>query len=149
MRGLVESDVNQGRTPSIAPAELAKWKAGTEKGYQSFDYYKMVMRPNVPQFSANANVSGGTEKINYFLSVGHLNQDALIEDFKFKRTNIQANIESSVTKRLKVGAQISARIEDRQQTGVPGLDDYFNPFLSIFYHVADRASLCERQSQIH
>ena len=132
MRGLVESDVNQGRTPTIAPAELAKWKAGTEKGYQSFDYYKMVMRPNVPQYSLNANVSGGTEKVNYFLSVGHLNQDALIEDFKFKRTNVQANIESNITKRLKVGAQISARIEDRFQTGVPGLDDYFNPFLSIF-----------------
>jgi TonB-linked SusC/RagA family outer membrane protein len=132
MRGLVESDVNQGRTPTIAPEELAKWKAGTEKGYQSFDYYKMVMRPNVPQYSMNANVSGGTEKINYFLSVGHLSQDALIEDFKFKRTNIQANIESSVTKRLKVGAQISARLEDREQAGVPGLDDYFNPFLSIF-----------------
>jgi TonB-linked SusC/RagA family outer membrane protein len=132
MRGLVESDVNQGRTPTITPAELEKWKAGTEKGYQSFDYYKMVMRPNVPQYSLNANVSGGTEKISYFLSVGHLSQDALIEDFKFNRTNIQANIESSVTKRLKVGAQISARLEDREQAGVPGLDDYFNPFLSIF-----------------
>jgi TonB-linked SusC/RagA family outer membrane protein len=132
MRGLVESDVNQGRTPTISPEELAKWKAGTEKGYQSFDYYKMVMRPNVPQYSLNANVSGGTEKINYFLSVGHLSQDALIEDFLFKRTNIQANIESSVTKRLKVGTQISARLENREQAGVPGLDDYFNPFLSIF-----------------
>ena len=82
--------------------------------------------------SLNANVSGGTEKINYFLSVGHLSQDALIRDYSFKRTNIQANIEASITKRLKVGAQISARIEDRFQVGVPGLDDYFNPFLSIF-----------------
>jgi TonB-linked SusC/RagA family outer membrane protein len=132
MRGLVESDVNQGRVPTITPEELAKWKAGTEKGYQSFDYYKMVMRPNVPQFSLNANASGGTERISYFLSVGHLSQDALIRDYSFKRTNIQANIESNITKKLKVGAQISARIEDRFQVGVPGLDDYFNPFLSIF-----------------
>ncbi len=132
MRGLVESDVNQGRTPSITPEELAKWKTGTEKGYQSFDYYKMVMRPNVPQYYGNANVSGGTEKISYYLSFGHLNQDALIKDYNFKRTNIQANIESHVTKRLKVGSQISGRIEKRFQVGVPGLDDYFNPFLSIF-----------------
>lgn len=132
MRGLVESDVNQGRTPSITPEELAKWKAGTEKGYQSFDYYKMVMRPNVPQYSVNANVSGGSEKFNYFLSVGHLNQDALIRDYNFKRTNIQANLESNVTKNFKLGAQISGRLESRFQVGVPGLDDYFNPFLSIF-----------------
>ncbi|WP_025764235.1 SusC/RagA family TonB-linked outer membrane protein [Dyadobacter tibetensis] len=132
MRGLVESDVNQGRTPSITPEQLAKWKEGTDKGYQSFDYYKMVMRPNVPQYSLNANVSGGTEKVNYFLSVGHLNQDALIRDYNFNRTNVQANIDANVTKRLRVGTQISARIEDRFQVGVPGLDDYFNPFLSIF-----------------
>ncbi|ACT95489.1 SusC/RagA family TonB-linked outer membrane protein [Dyadobacter fermentans] len=132
MRGLVESDVNQGRTPSITPAELEKWRVGTEKGYQSFDYYDMVMRPNVPQYFGNANVQGGTEKMNYFLSIGHLNQDALIRDYNFKRTNIQANLESSLTKGLKVGTQISGRIEDRFQVGVPGLDDYFNPFLSIF-----------------
>lgn len=132
MRGLVESDVNQGRTPSITPAELEKWRVGTEKGYQSFDYYDMVMRPNVPQYFGNASVQGGTEKMNYFLSISHLNQDALIRDYNFKRTNIQANIESSLTKGLKVGTQISGRIENRFQVGVPGLDDYFNPFLSIF-----------------
>lgn len=132
MRGLVESDVNQGRTPTITPEELAKWKTGKEKGYQSFDYYDMVMRPNVPQYYVNANVSGGSEKVNYYLSVGHLNQDALIKDYNFNRTNIQANIEAKIAKGLKVGTQISARIEDRFQVGVPGLDDYFNPFLSIF-----------------
>jgi len=132
MRGLVESDVNQGRTPSITPAELEKWRVGTEKGYQSFNYYDMVMRPNVPQYFGNASVQGGSEKMNYFLSVSHLNQDALIRDYNFKRTNIQANLESSLTKGLKVGTQISGRIENRFQIGVPGLDDYFNPFLSIF-----------------
>ncbi|GGM75036.1 SusC/RagA family TonB-linked outer membrane protein [Dyadobacter beijingensis] len=132
MRGLVESDVNQGRTPSITPAELEKWRVGTEKGYQSYDYYDMVMRPNVPQYFGNASVQGGSDKMNYFLSISHLNQDALIRDFNFKRTNIQANIESSLTKGLKVGTQISGRIENRFQIGVPGLDDYFNPFLSIF-----------------
>ncbi|SDF16299.1 TonB-linked outer membrane protein, SusC/RagA family [Dyadobacter soli] len=132
MRGLVESDVNQGRTPSITPAELEKWRVGTEKGYQSFNYYDMVMRPNVPQYFGNASVQGGSEKMNYFLSISHLNQDALIRDYNFKRTNIQANLESSLTKGLKVGTQISGRIENRFQIGVPGLDDYFNPFLSIF-----------------
>jgi len=132
MRGLVESDVNQGRTPSITPAELEKWRVGTEKGYQSFDYYDMVMRPNVPQYFGNASVQGGSDKMNYFLSISHLNQDALIRDYNFKRTNIQANVEASLTKGLKVGTQISGRIENRFQVGVPGLDDYFNPFLSIF-----------------
>jgi TonB-linked SusC/RagA family outer membrane protein len=35
-------------------------------------------------------------------------------------------------KGFTIGTQISGRIEDRHNVGVPGLDDYFNPLLSIF-----------------
>ncbi|WP_234736832.1 SusC/RagA family TonB-linked outer membrane protein [Tellurirhabdus bombi] len=132
VRGLAESDQNRGITTSITPEELEKWRVGTEKGFQSFDYYNMVMRPNVPQYYLNASASGGSESVNYYFSLSHLNQEALIKDYNFNRTNFQANIDASLTKHLRVGTQISGRIEDRFQTGVPGLDDYFNPFLSIF-----------------
>jgi TonB-linked SusC/RagA family outer membrane protein len=131
-RALVESDQNQGRKSNITPEELEKWRVGTEPGYQSFDYYKMVMRPNVPQYNANLSVSGGSESVKYYLSVSQLGQEALIRDYKFNRTNVQANVEAGLSKRLRVGAQISGRIEDRSNVGVPGVDDYFNPFLSIF-----------------
>ncbi len=132
VRALVESDQNRGITPTITSEELAKWQANTEKGFQSFDYYDMVMRPNVPQYYLNASASGGSESVNYYFSVSHLNQDALIRDYNFNRTNFQANIDAGLSKRLRVGTQISGRLEDRFQVGVPGLDDYFNPFLSIF-----------------
>ena len=131
-RALVESAQNQGQTTNITPEELEKWRQNTEPGFQSYDYYKMVMRPNVPQYYGNASVSGGTDGVTYYLSASHLAQDALIRDFHFKRTNVQANVEAGLSKHLRIGAQISARVEDRFQVGVPGLDDYFNPFLSIF-----------------
>ena len=132
VRALAESDQNRGIQTTITPDELAKWQAGTEKGYQSFDYYNMVMRPNVPQAYLNGSVSGGSENVTYYVSASHLTQDALIEDFNFKRSNFQANVEAGLSKKLRIGTQISGRIENRFQTGVPGLDDYFNPFLSIF-----------------
>lgn len=132
VRGLIESDQNRGITSTITPAELEKWRVGTEKGFQSFDYYKMVMRPNVPQSYLNGSVSGGSDNVSYYVSASHLSQDALIEDYSFKRSNFQANVEAGLSKKLRIGTQISGRIEDRFQTGVPGLDDYFNPFLSIF-----------------
>jgi TonB-linked SusC/RagA family outer membrane protein len=132
VRALAESDQNRGIATTITRDELAQWQAGTEKGYQSFDYYDMVMRPNVPQYSINGSATGGSETINYFISLSHINQEALIRDYSFNRTNFQANLEASLVKGLRVGTQLSGRIEDRFQIGVPGLDDYFNPFLSIF-----------------
>ncbi len=132
VRGLVESDQNRGITSTITASELEKWRVGTEKGFQSYDYYTMVMRPNVPQTYLNGSVSGGSDNVSYYVSASHLDQDALIKDFNFKRSNFQANVEAGLSKKLRIGTQISGRIEDRFQTGVPGLDDYFNPFLSIF-----------------
>jgi len=133
VRGRLESEQNLGGDPASLynPTEYAKWLAGTEPGYENNDYYDFVVRPNVPQYYVTANASGGTENSTYYLSLGHLNQDAMIKDFNFNRTNLQANISSTILKGLTVGAQISGRIEDRHNVGVPGLDDFFNPLLSI------------------
>ncbi|WP_207534590.1 SusC/RagA family TonB-linked outer membrane protein [Desertivirga arenae] len=133
VRGRLESEQNQGRDPSalFTREEFAKWEAGTEPGYQSTDYYDFVTRPNVPQYFLSANASGGTDKSNYYVSASHVNQDAIIKDFSFKRSNIQANVSTKVLEGLTVSAQLSGRMEDRHNVGVPGLDDFFNPFLSI------------------
>ncbi|WP_223816183.1 SusC/RagA family TonB-linked outer membrane protein [Adhaeribacter rhizoryzae] len=134
MRALAESEQNQGRDPRgvVTPENLEKWRVGTEKGFISTDYYSEVMDKSAPQYNMNASASGGSETMNYYFSVSHVNQDAIIKDYNFNRTNIQANIDAGVAKGLRVGTQIYGRLEDRSQAGVPGLDDYFNPFLSIF-----------------
>lgn len=133
VRGRLEAEQNVGGNPAalFSPETLAKWEAGTEPGYQSTDYYDMVLRPNVPQYHLNANVTGATDKANYYVSLGHLNQDAIIRDFNFNRSNLQANVSATVLKGLTVGAQVSGRVEKRHNVGVPGLDDFFNPLLSI------------------
>ncbi len=132
VRANAESEVNLGGTPTISQEDLGKWQQGTEKGFQSFDYYDFIMKPNVPQSSFNASATGGSENTKYFFSLSHLGQDALIDDYLFQRTNFQSNIDMTLADGFTVGTQISGRLENREQVGVPGLDDYFNPFLSIF-----------------
>jgi len=134
-RGLVEAaqnDPNGNPTQVYTPDELAKWQAGTLPGYQGYNYEDIVLRKNIPQRYINANVSGGAKKSNYFLSVGHLTQDAVIKDFNYKRTNLQANMEATILEGLTVGAQISGRQENTQDVGLPGGDGYFSSILSIF-----------------
>lgn len=132
-RGLVEAAQNENRDPKsvYTPDELAKWQAGTEPGYKSYDYYDMVIRKEIPQSYINANITGGSQKSNYFLSIGHLNQEAMIKDFNYKRTNFQANMEAEVLKGLTVGTQISGRHEGTQDVGLPGGDGYFSSILAI------------------
>jgi TonB-linked SusC/RagA family outer membrane protein len=134
VHALVEAEQNANRDPSIlySKEELAKWEAGTDSAYRSYDYFSMVTRKNVPQRYISARASGGSARSTYYTSIGHLEQDAMLRDFNYQRTNLQANVNTQLTNRLQVGSQVSMRMEKTHNVGVPGLDDYFNPFLSIF-----------------
>jgi TonB-linked SusC/RagA family outer membrane protein len=133
-RATVEAALNANQDPNsiLSPAELEKWRLGTDSGYQSYDYFKIVTRPNVPQKYINASASGGSQRSTYYLSISHLDQGAIIKDYTYQRTNVQANLNTQLANRLQLGTQIGLRLEKSHNVGVPGLDDYFNPFLSIF-----------------
>lgn len=130
-KGKVESDINQHRNP-ISADELAKYRLGTEDGYKSFDWHDFIVQGNAPLNNVNLNFTGGSDKINYYVSVSNLFQNSVLgREYKFNRTNIQSNIDVQVTKRLKIGASINGRVEDRQNPGVPGTDDYWEARFAI------------------
>ena len=133
-RGLAEAAQNRGEDPNsvYTKEELAKWAAGTEKGYKSYDYYDMIMRKNVPQYHINASVTGGSERTNYYLSIAHTNQEAMMPDFNYQRTNFQLNLDTKITNRFTIGAQVSGRYEKTNDVGLPGGDGYYSSILAIF-----------------
>ena len=112
--------------------DYAKWLQGTEKGYVPFDWYDFIWNTS-PQYYASANVSGGSDKINYYFSLGHMDQDAMIVNYGgFHRTNIQMNIESQINDKLKIGASMNGRIETTVNPGVPEADDYWMPVFGTY-----------------
>ena len=108
----IQSETVQGKTDyTYSKEDYQKWLAGKEKGYVPFDWYDFIWETN-PQYYLNANISGGSDKTNYYVSVGHMSQDAMIVNYGgFKRTNVQMNIDTQITSRLKVGASMNGRIE--------------------------------------
>ncbi|WP_245224752.1 TonB-dependent receptor [Pseudozobellia sp. WGM2] len=137
MRGLVEAAQNENRDPNsvLTPEELEKWQNGTEPGYQGYDYYKELMRKGIPQTQTTISVSGGSEKSSYYLSLGNLDQKALMKDFGYTRTNFQANLKADITKRLSIGSQISGKQEKTEDVGLPGGDGYFAAILGVFSNI--------------
>jgi TonB-linked SusC/RagA family outer membrane protein len=120
------------QSTGITQAELDRYKAGTEIGYQSFDWADFIIKPNAPLVSANVNVTGGTEAVKYYISGTRLDQNSVLgREYKFGRTNIQSNLDARVSKRLRVGVQINGRQETRTNPGVPGGDDYWLPRFAI------------------
>lgn len=128
MRYRADAEVNTNGSTSITQAELDKYKAGTEKGYQSFNWRDYVLKSNnnAPQNSVNANFTGGNDKVNYYVSATNLYQNSQLgKEYKFNRSNIQSNVSVKVANGLKVSLDINGRIETRENPGVPGGDDYF------------------------
>jgi TonB-linked SusC/RagA family outer membrane protein len=128
----MQSDALQGRDPRYTTDDLAKWTAGTEKGYKPFDWYDYVLN-TTPQWYVGANASGGSESTNYYVSLSHIDQTDLIVNYGgFYRTNAQINVDANVTKKLKVGASFNGRIEERDHPGVPGADDQWQALFAIY-----------------
>lgn len=115
--------------------EYDKWMAGTAPGYQSFDWLDYIWK-SAPQSYVDVNISGGSDKANYYTSVSHLNQDATVRNYGgFKRTNAQMNLDVQVTSRLKIGTGLNGRLESRKNPGVPGGDDYWLPRFAVLRNI--------------
>lgn len=133
IKSYIQSDAILGVSdPQYTLDDLSKWEQGTEKGYMPFDWYDYILETS-PQTYISGAASGGSEKINYYLSAGHLDQKSIIRNYGgFNRTNVQMNIEANISDRLKVGANLNGRIEKRRQPGVPGQDDTWQALFATY-----------------
>ena len=93
--------------------------------FPNTDWIKYIMNDTAWQEQANVNVSGGTEKVRYFVSAGFLNQDSLFktfsenknETFDYQRLNYRANLDIDVTKWSQISLTLGGRMQDRNTMG--------------------------------
>ena len=124
---LKESYVNDGQAANFpyTDSQLEEFRLGTNPAvYPNVDWYKEVMRPSSLQTQFNANVSGGTENVKYFVSAGMMNQNGLFKNFKesetdntyyMKRYNFRSNLDVKVNDNLDIGLDLSSRLENINQ----------------------------------
>jgi TonB-linked SusC/RagA family outer membrane protein len=134
MKYKAEAQINRDGKTDISQEEIDKYLNGGngDPKYRSFDWSDYVLQKNATQNSVNLNINGGSDKVNYYVSATNLFQNSVLgREYKFNRSNIQANVQAKVNNRLRVGANINGRIETRQNPGVPGGDDYFLSRLAV------------------
>ena len=93
--------------------------------FPNTDWIDYLMNDSAWQEQANVNVSGGTERVRYFVSAGFLNQDSLFktfssnknETFDYKRLNYRANLDIDVSPHSQLSLTLGGRMQNRNTMG--------------------------------
>lgn len=73
--------------------------------YESGSYDNFFLENKLRQ-QYNINASGGNDKVDYFTSIGYLEDPSYIRGSKFGRYNMRSNVNAQLYKWLKIGANV-------------------------------------------
>lgn len=111
--------------------------------YGNSDAYAELFGGTAPQWQANVSVSGGTERVKYFISLGYLDQQSIINNpsyygvktgSRYQRYNLRANIDIDVFKNTTFSVNSTANFGMTQGVGT-GSDLYnrYSGIMQIIY----------------
>ncbi|GAA4441541.1 TonB-dependent receptor [Ravibacter arvi] len=92
-------------TGKLNPNAKELWKAGS---YNDYFFEKMFRQEHT------LSASGGSDKMDYFASVGMLEDPSYIRGSQFKRYNARTNVNAQLTKWLKIGANLGYSYRNTQ-----------------------------------
>lgn len=133
-------------TPYFSAEEIAAtYNGNTADGLENTDWTAPLYRTTI-MHQHNVSVTGGSQKVKYFLSGGFNKQNGFLDDHYNKRTNVRSNIDVNVNKNLRVTLSLGGYLQDYNnpgylefangQTGgtVPFCLMYALPFVPHYYN---------------
>lgn len=124
---------------------LNAFKTGSDPViYPNTNWRKYIFKDTYLQTQHNINISGGTDRVRYFTSLGYLYQDGMIKQFdqldydnkfSYNRFNYRANLDVDVTKttlfKINIGGRVGITHEPRGHTdGLWRQVNWASPFAS-------------------
>lgn len=89
---------------------------------------------NGNSMSHDFSMSGGSENVNYFASVGYLNADGIVITQGFERYNARLNVDAKLGNRFKTGINFNGFMSDRDIVGHDMRDLLRAYSISPIYH---------------
>ena len=126
-----EMDVYAGEEKGrFTDIDLQKFKDGSSPwSHPNTDWFAEVFKPISLENNANINLSGGTESIKYFVSLGTRYQDATYRrsGSSYSQVDFRSNIDGKVSENVNFSLDIAGRQENRN---LPAITDG-NPYRMI------------------
>lgn len=119
---LNEAYTNDGKDPKFTPEAVEAFRTHSNSIiYPDTDWMELLFKSSAPQTQGNVNISGGTERVRYFISMGMLDQKGFFKNhdtrydanFNFNRYNYRANLDIDFTKTTLVAINMGGRVEKR------------------------------------
>ena len=119
-----EKLTNDGASPVFGEKILDAFKNHTDPLlYPDMDWMELILKPTSFQSQHNLSISGGTDRVRYFTSVGILTQDGLFRsfdagynsNFTYNRYNYRANLDIDVTRSTLLKINLGGRLEDTKE----------------------------------
>lgn len=118
-----EAEANMGLSPTFSAEDLRLYQTGEDPIFHpSKKWLEELITPVSLQQRYNANVSGGTEKLKYFVSLGYFNQKGAYnqpeQDFglpykhNYQKYNIRMNFDYDFTKDFSMSVKLGEQIRD-------------------------------------
>lgn len=117
---------------SLTPEQKAALKDSPALYYASHDLYKEQFDKVAPQYQANLNISGGTDRLKYFVSFGYFRQEGITKTVKyydasteslFTRYNFRSNIDVKILDNLTLTVNSAGQFGETTGPG-NGADPY-------------------------
>lgn len=95
--------------------------------FSSHDYFDEIFGGTAPQEQYNINISGGSDRMKYFTSLGYFSQDGVFKNSKYggsdfnsyyNRYNLRSNLDIEVLKNLKLSVDFGGQFD--YQHGLTG-----------------------------
>ena len=116
-----EAYANDGIPQLFTEEDLEHFRLGDDPyGHPDVNWYDEIFKSTAQQSNANVDVSGGTDRLKYFISVGYFIQNGLVRNFGsanndvnsnylYRRFNYRSNIDFQVTNNLSMRLDVTSR----------------------------------------
>jgi TonB-dependent starch-binding outer membrane protein SusC len=116
MTMLNEIDLYRNRDQRYSQELIQNFRDGTDPWlYPNTDWFGEVIKPMSLQSRGDISLSGGAERIRYYLSLGGLTEDGYYENSatRFNQYSFRSNIDGDVTDHISLRFDVTGRLEDR------------------------------------
>lgn len=124
--------INDGLLPVFTEDAINKYKNGFDTYmYPNTRWKDVLLKPNTPMNRYNVNVSGGNDRVKYFMNGSYTRQGGMFNteplaklgydpQYKMNRYNFRTNLDIKVNKWIKTGINLAGYLENVNSAGSVG-----------------------------